>query len=67
MGTVQDVRDKGFTAGFAVACAILTKDHGQDDLAGFLINDAGITEKQMQEAGVDPTDIEVLKPLLKNT
>ncbi len=67
MGTVQDVRGRGFTAGFAVACSILAKEHGHDDLAGFLINDAGITMKQMQEAGVDPADIEVLKPLIKNT
>lgn len=66
MPTEQETRNRGFTAGFAVACAVLAKDHGHDDLAALLINDAGITVRQMREAGVDPADIEILTSLISN-
>lgn len=53
-----------FTCGFAVACANLCKDHGEDALAEFLLEDAGMDRARLRAAGVEAGDMASLKVAL---
>jgi len=57
--------DKGFSQGFAAACAITLKNHGCDTIVEdtFICNFMNVAE--MKRRGVSEYDIEILKPIVK--
>lgn len=56
-----------FNAGFAMACAILAKDHGEDALAYQLLDGAGIDLAAIMAAGLDREDrMTLCKVLIDN-
>lgn len=55
-----------FTRGFAIACANLAREHGEDQLAEYLLENAGYKLADLKEAGVESYDLRVLRPLMEN-
>lgn len=56
---------KGFYQGFACACAITLKNHGENTIVKdtFMCNFMSVAT--MKKAGVDDFDIELLTPIVK--
>ena len=53
-------RSRAFNAGFAMACAILAKDHGEDSLAYQLLDGAGLGLDQLVAMRLDVDDLATL-------
>ncbi len=59
---------KSFTAGFFLACVNLSKDHGEDTLAFYLLQEGGFVEADAKAAGLEAEDLaEVRKIFASNT
>ena len=56
---------KGFSAGFAAACAITLRNHGEDSIVEDTFRCNFMDEAKMRRHGVDEFDIEILKPVIK--
>lgn len=57
--------DKGFSAGFAAACAIILSQHGEDSIVEDCFKCNFMDEATMRRHGVDEFDIQILKPIIK--
>lgn len=56
-------REKFFTAGYGAACAGLARDHGEDDLAAYLLTDSGIPLEDFEACGLEAYDLDVIRKL----
>lgn len=54
-----------FSVGYCCAVANMLRDHGDDVIARDCLGANYLTIKQMREIGVDESDIEILKPIVK--
>lgn len=56
---------KGFYQGFACACAITLKNHGEDTIVEDTFKCNFMTIEAMKKADVDDFDIEILAPIVR--
>lgn len=54
-----------FSAGYACACANIIRTHGESTIATDVFSANFMSLADMKAAGVDESDIEVLKPIVE--
>ncbi len=54
-----------FLIGYACACADIMRSHGEDTIAADVFRGCFMTVSQMRKVGVDESDIDALKPIVK--
>lgn len=60
---IRALRKVTLAAGYGLAVAGLARDHGEDQLAGFLLDDSGMTLAEFEAAGMDEYDLAELRKL----
>ncbi len=62
---VKEAWDKGFSTGYACACAVTVQQHGVSTEVTDCFRENFMDLAEMKKIGVDPHDIEQLKPIVK--
>lgn len=60
-----DLWEKGFNQGYTLACANMMRDHNEPVMVEDCLKANMLQVAEMKKHGVDPSDIEILKPIIK--
>lgn len=64
-GKAQGAEHKGFTAGYAMACANIVNLHGEDTIAENILAESGITLAEVKALGLTDYDMKPLRALFR--
>ncbi len=57
--------EKKFIQGYVCACAVMMRQHGDDGRVEDCFKENYTSRKRLEEADVDPFDLELLEPVIK--